>query len=258
MPRVLLLSFLLVALGGCRSLVQSVKNEPCAADPAYRIVTVDPAVDEVRLYLPEGAPSLTVAAVRQRVEAEGDSLIAATNAGIYEPGFVPTGLAVADGVVRVRLNTASGDGNFYLLPNGVFLVHPDGSAEVLETDAFAARYGEVAAGDTLSDVRYATQSGPLLVAGGAVHPAFRSGSENCRRRSGVGVTADGHVVFALAEAPVRFYDFAVFFRDTLGAPDALYLDGGGEARQWTPKRPDDGAFAGIRAVLRKRASRAIR
>lgn len=251
MRRALLLSLFLLTLGGCRSLVQAVKNQPCAADPAYRVMTVDPATDEIRLYGRDaaGKPFRTIAAVQRLVEAEGDSLIAATNAGIYEPGLVPTGLSVEDGVVRTPLNTATGEGNFFLTPNGVFFVRPDGSAAVLETEAFAAHYVG-AAGDTLSGVRYATQSGPLLVETSAVHPAFRPQSDNCRRRSGVGVTPDGRVVFALAEAPVRFYDFAVFFRDTLGAPDALYLDGGGEARQWTPDRPDDGTFAGILAVVR--------
>ena len=44
-------------------------------------------------------------------------------------------------------------------------------------------------------------------------------------RNGVGVRADGRVVFAISEAAVSFGRFARLFRDALACPNALYLDG---------------------------------
>ena len=72
---------------------------------------------------------------------------------------------------------------------------------------------------------FATQSGPMLVIEGALHPAFRPESPNLRIRNGVGVASDGSVWLVISREPVRFHDLATLFRDGLGCPDALYLDG---------------------------------
>ncbi len=61
--------------------------------------------------------------------------------------------------------------------------------------------------------------------GGQLHPRFIANSDSVYIRNGVGVTPDGRAVFAISERAVNFYTFARFFRDGLGAPDALYLDG---------------------------------
>ncbi len=53
---------------------------------------------------------------------------------------------------------------------------------------------------------WATQSGPLLVHGGDIHPDFNANSTNKKIRSGVGVTKDGLVIFAISITPVTFYD----------------------------------------------------
>lgn len=207
-------------LAGCAGLRQSLQNQPCALAPdrPYDVVEVDPDRHEIRLYWRDasGAPFLTLETVRAHVAAQGDRLVAATNAGIYEPGYVPTGLLVEDGIERVPLNLADGAGNFYLKPNGVFYVTEGGAARIAAAEAFGAMD---------EAVRYATQSGPLLVRDGEIHPAFTPGSANCRLRSGVGVAPDGRVFLALSNGAVSFYDFATYFRDTLGTPNALYLDG---------------------------------
>lgn len=44
-------------------------------------------------------------------------------------------------------------------------------------------------------------------------------------RNGVGVGADGTLFFAISDAPVNFHTFGRLFRDALGTPNALYLDG---------------------------------
>ena len=65
----------------------------------------------------------------------------------------------------------------------------------------------------------------MLVIGGVLHPKIEASGTSEKIRNGVGVK-DGHIViFAISEEPVTFYEFATLFRDRLGCPDALYLDG---------------------------------
>ena len=114
-----------------------------------------------------------------------------------------------------RANTNPGPGNFHMLPNGVFFVGAD-QAGVLETKTYLNR---------TAPARHATQSGPMLVIDGVLHPRFLKDSDSKKRRNGVGVTDGGEVYFVLSDDPVNFYDFASLFRDELGARNALYLDG---------------------------------
>lgn len=145
----------------------------------------------------------------------GPPVIFAINAGMYLPDATPQGLYVEAGNVIAPLNTGEGDTNFYLKPNGVFAVGSDGRAQVVATEAF-----------TLTpEVAYATQSGPMLVIGGALHPKFAENGTSLYVCNGVGVRADGTVVFAISTVPVSFGRFARLFRDALDCPDALYLDG---------------------------------
>ena len=111
--------------------------------------------------------------------------------------------------------TVEGPGNFGLLPNGVFCV-ADRFA-VIESRAFAAAPPQC---------RFATQSGPMLVIDGALHPRFLPESDSTYIRNGVGISADGDTAwFVISDKAVNFHRFARFFRDALGAPNALYLDG---------------------------------
>jgi uncharacterized protein YigE (DUF2233 family) len=102
------------------------------------------------------------------------------------------------------LNLNDGQGNFYMKPNGVFLIN----------EKHEARSSNRATTRALTPAVWATQSGPLLVHGGDIHPDFNAGSKNLKIRSGVGVRKDGMIVFALSRKPVNFYDFASLFRST--------------------------------------------
>jgi uncharacterized protein YigE (DUF2233 family) len=149
------------------------------------------------------------------IESRGQKLIFAMNAGMYRTDFSTVGLFVSGGREIAPLNTTNGHGNFYLKPNGVFAVTKDG-ARVLESGAYPA----------LSErVVLATQSGPLLVFGGNLHPAFKANSESRLLRNGVGVPSPETALFVISETPVNFYELAMFFRDKLHCPDALFLDG---------------------------------
>ena len=139
----------------------------------------------------------------------------AVNAGMYHEDFSPVGLFVRDGREESPLNLADGVGNFFRKPNGVFLVS-DAGPRVVEASEYPAL--------AKSGVRLATQSGPLLLRHGVLHPALIPNSDSRKIRNGVGVS--GHTaIFVLSETPVNFYDFALYFRDVLHCRDALYLDG---------------------------------
>ena len=131
-------------------------------------------------------------------------------------GPQPGGALRRDGQEVAPVIASAGPGNFGLLPNGVFCIG-DGEARVIET----RRYLREAPA-----CRHATQSGPMLVIDGALHPRFLPDSDSRYVRNGVGSSADGRTVwFAISEAPVNFHLFARLFRDRLGARQALYFDG---------------------------------
>lgn len=172
--------------------------------------------DDLRLFH-SGAegPYGSFRAVNEALEAEGQTLGFAMNAGMYHRDLAPVGLYLEEGEERARLVTRAGPGNFGLLPNGVFCWGE--SFRVIESRSFKAD------GPTC---RFATQSGPMLVIGGELHPRFLPDSDSRYIRNGVGVSADGaRAVFAISNQAVNFHAFARLFRDELGLEDALYFDG---------------------------------
>ncbi len=148
--------------------------------------------------------------------ADGETLIFAMNAGMYHQDRRPVGLYVEEYREASPLTDGGGYGNFGLAPNGVFCI-AEGRVRVIETGKFR---------NTAPDCRFASQSGPMLVIDGALHPRLLPKSGSLYYRNGVGTSADGsRAVFAISGRPVNFHDFATLFRDRLGLPDALYFDG---------------------------------
>ncbi|SHG45221.1 phosphodiester glycosidase family protein [Massilia sp. CF038] len=187
-----------------------------AADPRFTVVTVDPAQQQLQLFLNDeaGAPFKGFARLDAWLQGRGQQLEIAFNAGMYHADFTPVGLLVQDGKQMAPLNQDDGKGNFFLKPNGVFLLDAKG-AQVMTTAAYARG---------VKNVRLATQSGPMLVIDGEIHPAFNPESISRYVRNGVGV-ADGKVMFVISNHPVTFYELAAYFRDTLHCKNALYFDG---------------------------------
>lgn len=183
----------------------------------YTVCTFDPATDDIQLFQNDrsGKPYGSFRALENDLRQDRVYVRFAMNGGMYLDDQSPVGLFVENGRELKRINTNKGWGNFHLLPNGVFYLLP-GRAGVMESKAFAT-----------SGIKpfYATQSGPMLVIDGKLHPSFLADSTSFKTRNGVGVTGDGKVVFAISDGPVRFHDFATLFRDDLGCANALFLDG---------------------------------
>lgn len=183
---------------------------------SFTTCTVDPAKERLELFLFDemGTPYGDFAALEQAYE--GKSVLFAMNAGMYHEDRSPVGYFMQAGVERAPLLTGPSAGNFGMLPNGVLCIRP-GQARVFETLVFQQM-------SSLCD--FATQSGPMLVIDGALHPRFLPDSTSRYVRNGVGTTDSGdRAVFAISNQPVTFYEFARFFRDGLGLPLALYFDG---------------------------------
>ncbi|MBX5212988.1 MULTISPECIES: phosphodiester glycosidase family protein [unclassified Rhizobium] len=202
--------------------------EPCEPETfeaaKYVVCTLEGGKADLRLFWKgaDGAPYRTFSSLAEALRTEGKTLVLAVNAGMYRADFSPMGLYVENATELKPANTTETGGapgqvpNFYKKPSGVFFLGEAG-AGILPTDEFLTR---------ALKVRFATQSGPMLVIAGKLNPIFIFASTDRTRRSGVGVCADGVVRFAISEDRVNFHDFARLFRDRLQCADALFLDGG--------------------------------
>lgn len=171
-----------------------------------------------------GKNYVTFGALRQLLRTKGEALLFAINSGIYTKEYKPLGLHIEEGAVLSPLNLVTsnrGQGNFSLLPNGVFFLTERNRAEILDTDRFHQRFK----GD-YQGIKAAVQSGPMLIINGEFNPYFFPESESYRIRSGVCAQDQGRrVIFVVTEDNVNFYEFARFFKEELHCQNALYLDG---------------------------------
>ena len=163
----------------------------------------------------QGAPLGSFAALAESLSAEGKELGFAMNAGMFDEGLKPIGLYIENGTQAKKLNRRDGYGNFHVKPNGVFYIKGD-RVGVAATDAYV-KLGE--------KPDFATQSGPMLVIDGKIHPKFSPGGMSYKMRNGVGVLDAHTAIFAISENAVNFHDFALLFRDGLKCANALFFDG---------------------------------
>lgn len=184
----------------------------------FTICEVDATQDKLELFLRDESGKILgqFSSVNRLLQETGQELSFAMNAGMYHEDRAPVGHYKENGIEVMRVIPNAGPGNFGLLPNGVLCLRLN-RADVFETLTYLEKS---------PDCIDATQSGPMLVIDGALHPRFLKGSTSTFVRNGVGTSADGkRAVFAISDEPVNFYNFGLLFRDYLKLPNALYLDG---------------------------------
>ncbi|MBX7481210.1 phosphodiester glycosidase family protein [Qipengyuania qiaonensis] len=178
--------------------------------------------------------------------SDGETIAFAMNAGMFDDEGEPIGYFVEDSERLHKLNTADGEGNFHMKPNGVFY-GSGGEWVVRDTDSFLANVTE--------RPEFGTQSGPMLVVDGKIHPEITQDGPSKLLRNAVGVDDEGRAHFVISNAPISFGKLARFYKDELEVKNALYLDGN-VSLLWNPatERLDTGAPIGPIVVVRKKAS----
>jgi uncharacterized protein YigE (DUF2233 family) len=211
----------------------------CVADPAKnRIVMVLGPAD--------GAPYRSFASLAAGRGKDAPPVAFAMNAGMYDGEGKPIGYYVENGERLQELNRNDGPGNFHMKPNGVFF-GTNGKWQIRTADDFYANVADRPA--------FGTQSGPMLVIDGKLHPEIAEDGNSTRVRNGVGLDRQGRAHFVISSEPLSFGRLARYFRDELKTPNALYLDGS-VSSLWDPAggRMDQGYPLGPLVVVEEKAN----
>lgn len=209
----------------------------CLADPAFHTISAAYALDS------GSAPFGTLQSFAG--SADASAIAFTTNGGAFSDDLSPKGYLVVSGNRLSELDRGSGDGNFYLKPNGVFF-GTGARWQILTTDRFFS---------TVRDrPRFGTQSGPMLLMGGELSEAISENGNSRTIRNAVGIDAEGKAHFVISNAPVSYGQLARFMRDELSVRDALFLDSNSSSL-WDPTtgRMDDGRTGPILVVSKKAA-----
>lgn len=186
------------------------------AESRFVSFIANPKTADIQFYWKDenGKPFMLLQNLKTHLENKGKKLRFAMNGGMYMENTTPLGLYIENGKTLRPLNTRKAGGNFYMQPNAVFLITNSGEARLIETSKFKPDPA----------IKFATQSGPMLVINGKLNSLFKVDSKNLNVRNGVGMLPDGKVLFAMSKEPINFYEFAQYFRKQ-GCQQALYLDG---------------------------------
>lgn len=213
-------------------------------DSRFVTYTLNCSDKQVKIYWKDDKQEIfkSIQRLKAWLSQRNQQLEFAMNGGMYKTDNSPQGLYIEDYNILSPLDTLSGKGNFYLKPNGIFYITKDNIPVVCNTTDLTET----------GNIKYATQSGPMLVINGHIHPAFKKGSENLNIRNGVGVLPDNHVMFVMSKQAINLYDFADYFKQ-MGCKNALYLDGF-VSRTYLPEKDwiqTDGNFGIIIGVTTK-------
>lgn len=205
----------------------------CTADPAQHTIQMANLGSDKQ---PFGSLSAFAASV------DPATIAFAVNGGMYGDDLKPIGYYVQNGDRLAELNRNNGEGNFYMKPNGVFF-GTGAKWRVLGSNTFF---------DTVGDrPQFGTQSGPLILIDGKLHPEIQDDGPSRAIRNGVGVDGNGKAHFVISNAPISFGQLARYFRDQVKVSNALYLDGQ-VSSLWDPAtgRMDKGRIGPIVVVTK--------
>ncbi|MCJ8152143.1 phosphodiester glycosidase family protein [Chryseobacterium sp. SSA4.19] len=177
------------------------------------------------------------------INSGNKDLIFAMNGGMFIQHNIPKGLYVENFKTLNPINTLAGKGNFYLKPNGIFYVTKSNESAIVSTENFKAN----------PKIKFATQSGPMLIIDGKINPAFQNHSRNLNIRNGVGILKNGSPVFVMSKKEINLYSLASLFK-SLECENALYLDGF-VSRTYFPKGnwiQKDGDFGVIIGIIKEK------
>ena len=191
-------------------------NDKVKYENDFVIFKTNPKIENVSFYWKDdnGVILKSIDHLKSKVERDKKILKFAVNGGMFEMTNSPKGLYIENFKILNPIDTLSGKGNFYLNPNGVFYLTKNNDAKLIDTKAF--KYD--------LNIKYATQSGPMLLVNEKINSIFKEDSPNVYIRNGVGILKDGNIVFIMSKRKVNFYNFASVFKE-LGCTKALYLDG---------------------------------
>nr|WP_321234762.1 phosphodiester glycosidase family protein [uncultured Psychroserpens sp.] len=238
-PSIICLLIQILLITSCTSTAQQIE------DNRFISYIVNLKTQTLKFYLKnsEGVNYGNFQNLKTSLENSNQKLCFAMNGGMYLKDGSPQGLYIEKGITKTKIDTVKkAYGNFYLQPNGVFYITKNNTGVVCRTIDFKSH----------SDIIYATQSGPMLVIGGEIHPVFVKGSKNLHIRNGVGVLPNGTLLFAMSKDLISLYEFAEFFKSH-GCKNALYLDGF-VSKTYLPKKKWeqlDGDFGVIIAEIEK-------
>ena len=143
-----------------------------------------------------------------------------TTASIVDSNCLPIGLYVYNKQVIKNIETADGNGNFFLKPNGALLI--------TDNDVIVCQTSEI---NNHQNIKYGIQSGPMLIINSQIHPKFNSNSNNKHIRSAVGKyknkNGEDFIVFAISQEEVTFFEMAQFFNKQYNCSDALCIESEG-------------------------------
>lgn len=221
----------------CRSIIfEDAPLTHCLATPSRHAIAMELG--------PSGeAPYRSLAELSK--SHDGERVAFAMNAGMFDEEGKPIGYYVENSERLKELNTADGEGNFHMKPNGVFY-GSGGEWRVRSTPDFLSNVKE--------RPEFGTQSGPMLVIDGKLHPEITQDGPSRLIRNAVGVDEQGRAHFVISNAPVSFGKLARFYRDELKVKNALYLDGN-VSLLWNPAtdRLDTGVPIGPMVVVERKS-----
>ena len=206
----------------------------CVADPARHRIAMDLGPDD-------GAPYRSLANLSAGRGTDAPLVAFAVNGGMFDGEGKPIGYYVEGGDRQKELSRSDGPGNFHMKPNGVFY-GTGGKWRVRTSEDFYSNVGD--------RPQFGTQSGPMLVVDGKLHPEISEDGPSKATRNGVGVDAQGRAHFVISNEPISFGKIARYYRDEIETPNALFLDGNVSAL-WDPAsdRLDIGAPLGPLIVV---------
>jgi uncharacterized protein YigE (DUF2233 family) len=195
---------------------------------SYSVCRVNLAEEDLQIFYRDsaGAPFGTFNQVNKHLASKGMQLDFAMNGGMFLTSLEPVGLLVSEGKKVKGLTLANWpkfppvsvkqDGNFYIVPNGVFWVK-DKKAFITDSLAYDSQ-------SPTPDL--AIQSGPLLLKKSEMPPILDRYNKPSTNRNGVCVAnAADTVIFVVSKQQVGIRQFAQFMKNDLHCVNALYLDG---------------------------------